>query len=172
MYWVYPSVIRWLEPKHPAGNQTAGSSLKDGAKCGNGVDKTECNQTAGMELRLGLEYRKNCPPGKVNNLDVKFNHNLTSTKSSRIKGGKSKAKLTTIYSSKGSKRKATELTDQCQTDNSKRRKYGPMDRHINNSAKLGCNNSEGQFRWKFQYQLYPEINGLDPYLRRSGTHVC
>ena len=61
--------------------------LKDGAKCGNGVDKTECNQTAGMELRLGLEYRKNCPPGKGNNLDVKFNHNLTSTKSSRIKGG-------------------------------------------------------------------------------------
>ena len=104
-----------------------------------------------MELGLGLEYRKNCPPGKDNNLDVKFNHNLTSTKSSRIKGGKSKAKLTTIYSSKGSKRKATELTDQCQTDNSKRRKYGPMDRHINNSAKLGCNNNEGQFSFNTNY---------------------
>ena len=138
----YPSVINWLQPKHPAGNQTAGLSSKDGAKCGNEGDKNEreSNQTAGVELKLGLECRRNCPPGQDIKFDTKFNHNPTSTKS-RIKGGKKENK---IYSTKGAKRKATELEGQCQPDDVKRRRYGPMDRHIviNNSAKSGCNDPE------------------------------
>ena len=55
--------------------------------------------------------------------------------------GNKEEKLNKFCSTKGAKRKFTELEIQCQTDGSKRRKWGPMDRHlvIINSAKLGCN---------------------------------
>ena len=143
----YPSVRNWLTPKHPVGNQTAGLRLQDGAKCGNGVSNKmkESNQTAGGELELGLECRRKCPPGQGNYSFLKFNHNSTTTKP-RSKGKKKLPGPIITYSSRGSKRKARDLdlTAHCQSDNWKRRRYGPMDDYlvIKNSAKLGGNDPE------------------------------
>ena len=149
----YPSVINWLTPKHPVGNQTAGASIKDGAKCGNGLrnNKTESNQTAGMESEIGLECgistesRRNFLPGLEINSDERFNHNSNPTKT-RIKGGKRKTKPINFYSNMGGKRKASNLDIQCQADNLKRRRCGPMDRFLvdNDPTKLGDPEVKGE----------------------------
>ena len=140
----YPSVLNWLQPKHPAGNQNTGMSLQDGAKCGNNSreNKTESNQTAGLKLELELDKRTERRRDGLPGLNGIFNHNSSSTKP-RSKGGK-KVKQCKISTTKGGKRKASDLDIQGQTDNSKRRRCGPIDRYfvINNSAKLGCNDPE------------------------------
>ena len=106
----YPSVRKWFVITKEESNETAGMDVSDGAECGKPHPGE--NLKSGSNLQSNLGIKKIFP----NSTQCKANSN-----------------------GKGRKRKTEDLDFSSKTDDTKRRKVGPMDRHVIKKVKLGLN---------------------------------